>query len=89
MTEVDPEWVEAVSAAAGSDVTDDQVVAVLSALGILESGDDLGTVKRHPDGDLAYRVLRNGRPVWWVIPSNGDKPYRNAEPTLSSPWETM
>ena len=89
MSELDPELVDAVAAAAGGDVSAEQVSAVLLALGLLESGDDVGTKKQNPDGDLAYRVLRNGRPVWWVIPANGDKPYRDTTPMLGPPWETV
>jgi len=89
MSELDPEYVAAVSAAAGVNVNDEQVAAVLAALGLLEEGEAVGTRKEHENGDFAVRVLRNGRPVWWVIPANGDKPYRNAEPVLGEGWTAV
>lgn len=87
-SEVTDALVYDVSAAAGDVVTDEQTAAVLLALQVVIGGDKVGTIKRNPDtGEIATRQLEDGRPVWWVTGSN--KPYRNAQGTLSAPWVTL
>lgn len=69
-------------------LTAEQVKAVVAALNTVQSGDDIGVIRKSPDGVLAVRISLEGVHKWHLVnPADGTR-WDDNENSIIMTWPT-